>query len=190
TLTAWRRLRGQDTPAALLAMETYGRADGVVSAGLADDSRQIDTGDTVGLLSAIYPVRLRSRDARGVAAELAAIPGDGIDYALLRHLRTDTAERLGAHRDPQILLNYLGRLHQAPGSSALILDRDLLTEVSRIPEPDLAVRHEITLNVAMVDKDGSPVLGTQWRTLPDILSADDVATLQALWQDALREVIQ
>lgn len=189
-LTAWRRLRGQDTPAPLLALETYGRADGVVSAGLADDSRQIDTGDTVGLLSAIYPVRLGAEDVRGVADELAAIPGDGIDYALLRYLRTDTAERLGAHRGPQILLNYLGRMRQAPGGSALTLDRDLLTQVSRTPEPDLAVRHEITLNVAMVDKDGSPVLGTQWRTLPDILSADDVATLQALWQDALREVIQ
>ena len=188
-LTAWRRMRGQDTPAPLLALETYGRADGVVSAGHAG-TRQIDTGDTVGLLSAIYPVRLQSQDLRGVADELAAIPGDGIDYALLRHLRTDTAERLGAHRGPQILLNYLGRMRQAPGGSALTLDRDLLTQVSRIPEPNLAVRHEITLNVAMVDKDGSPVLGTQWRTLPDILSADDVATLQALWQDALREVIQ
>lgn len=189
-LTAWRRLRGQDTPAPLLALETHGRADGVVSAELADDSRRIDTGDTVGLLSAIYPVRLESQDVRGVAAELSAIPGDGIDYALLRHLRADTAERLAMHRDPQILLNYLGRMRQAPAGSALTLNRDLLTQVSRIPEPDLAVRHEITLNVAMVDKDGSPVLGTQWRTLPDILSADDVATLQALWQDALREVIQ
>ncbi|CAM3402845.1 amino acid adenylation domain-containing protein [Mycobacterium frederiksbergense] len=188
-LTAWRRRRGQDTPAPLLALETYGRADGVVSAGLLDDSRQIDTGDTVGLLSAIYPVRLESTDVRGVADELAAIPGDGIDYALLRYLRTDTAERLGAHPGPQILLNYLGRMRQAPKGSALALDRELLTQVSRIPEPNLAVRHEITLNVAMVDKDGSPVLGTQWRTLPDILSADDVATLQALWQDALREVI-
>ncbi|WNG80208.1 non-ribosomal peptide synthetase [Mycobacterium sp. ITM-2016-00316] len=189
-LTAWRRLRGQDTPAPLLALETYGRADGVVSAGLVDDSRHIDTGDTVGLLSAIYPVRLESQDLRGVADELAAIPGDGIDYALLRHLRSDTAERLGAYRGPQILLNYLGRMRQAPRGSVLTLDRDLLTQVSRIPEPNLAVRHEITLNVAMVDKDGSPVLGTQWRTLPDILSAEDVATLQALWQDALREVIQ
>lgn len=188
-LTAWRRRRGQDTPAPLLALETYGRADGVVAAELADDSRQIDTGDTVGLLSAIYPVRLHSDELRGVADELAAIPGDGIDYALLRYLRADTAERLGAHSDPQILLNYLGRMRQAPAGSALTLDRELLTQVSRIPEPDLAVRHEITLNVAMVDKDGSPVLGTQWRTLPDILSADDVATLQALWQDALREVI-
>lgn len=195
TLTAWRRLRGQDTPAPLLALETYGRADGVVSAEAATghtgiDPRQIDTGDTVGLLSAIYPVRLASRDLRGVADELAAIPGDGIDYALLRYLRADTAERLGAHSGPQILLNYLGRMRQAPSGSALTLDRNLLTQVSRIPEPNLAVRHEITLNVAMVDKDGSPVLGTQWRTLPDILSADDVATLQALWQDALREVIQ
>ena len=62
--------------------------------------------------------------------------------------------------------------------------------MSRTPEPNAAVRHEITLNVAMVDKDGAPVLGTQWRTLPDILSAEDVAALQALWQDALREVIQ
>ncbi|MGK2902802.1 MAG: amino acid adenylation domain-containing protein [Mycobacterium sp.] len=197
TLTAWRRQRGQDTPAALLALETYGRADGVVSAGAATDpghlgidSRQIDTGDTVGLLSAIYPMRLGAQNARGVAAELAAIPGDAIDYALLRYLRADTAERLAALRDPQILLNYLGRLHRAPDGAALVLDRDLLAQVSRIPEPDLAVRHEITLNVAMVDKDGSPVLGTQWRTLPDIVTADDVATLQALWRDALREVIK
>ncbi|MGW0160490.1 amino acid adenylation domain-containing protein [Mycobacterium sp. NPDC003323] len=189
TITAWRRSRGQDTPTPLLAMETYGRADAVVSAGLADDSRQIDTGDTVGLLSAIYPVRLDGSDARSVAATLDAIPGDGIDYALLRYLRADTAERLGAHRDPQILLNYLGRLRQVPGRSALTVDRSLLDQVSRIPEPNLAVRHEITLNVLMVEKDGAPVLGTQWRTVADILSADDVATLQALWQDALREVI-
>lgn len=188
-IAAWRRRRGQDTPATLLALETYGRADAVVSAGRAGDSRQIDTGDTVGLLSAIYPVRLHADDLRGVAAELSGLPGDGIDYALLRYLRPDTAQRLAAHREPQLLLNYLGRLHQ-PVSAALTLDRDLLMQVSRTPEPNLAVRHEITLNVAMVDKDGAPVLGTQWRTLPEILSADDVATLQALWQDALREVIQ
>ncbi|WP_304116510.1 amino acid adenylation domain-containing protein [Mycolicibacterium bacteremicum] len=188
-ITAWRRLRGLATPTPLLAIETHGRADIVVSAGLADNSRQIDTGDTVGLLSAIYPVRLAAQDALGVAAELTAVPGDGIDYALLRHLRTDTAERLGVHRDPQLMLNYLGRLRQVPGRSALTVDRALLNEVSRIPEPNLAIRHEITLNVLIIDKDGAPVLGTQWRTLPDILSADDVATMQALWQDALREVI-
>ncbi|CDQ43251.1 peptide synthetase mbtf [Mycolicibacterium neoaurum] len=141
------------------------------------------------MLSAIYPVRLSSQDATGVAAELAAIPGDGIDYALLRYLRSDTAERLGGYREPQVLLNYLGRLRQVPGRSALTVDRALLNDVSRVPEPNLAIRHEITLNVLIVEKDGAPVLGTQWRTLPDIVAAEDVTTLQALWQEALNEVI-
>lgn len=181
-ITAWRRARGQATPAPLLALETHGRADAVVAAGLADDSGRIDTGDTVGLLSAIYPLRVADDT-------VAPIPGDGIDYPLLRYLRTDTAERLGAHRDPQVLLNYLGRIHHAGGSDALLPDRDLLAKLSPTPEPGLAVRHELTLNVALLERDGVPVLGSQWRTLPDILSATDVAALQAMWQDALREVI-
>jgi mycobactin peptide synthetase MbtF len=181
-ITAWRRSRGQATPAPLLALETHGRADAVVAAGLARDARRIDTGDTVGLLSAIYPMRV-------VDDTVAPIPGDGIDYALLRYLRTDTAERLGAHRDPQVLLNYLGRIHHAGGSEALVPDRALLAKLSPTPEPGLAVRHELTLNVALIERNGVPVLGSQWRTLPDILSAADIATLQAMWQDALREVI-
>jgi len=190
TLNSWRRFRGQETPPPLLALETHGRADAAVSGGLADDPRQTDTGDTVGLLSAIYPLRLTAADARGVADQFAVIPGDGIDYALLRYLRADTAERLGGHRDPQVLLNYLGRIHLAAGGNALRPDRALLANVSPLPEPNLAVRHELTINAAVIDRDGSAVLGTQWRTLPDILSGDDVATLQAMWQDALREVIQ
>ncbi|HET7740087.1 MAG TPA: phosphopantetheine-binding protein, partial [Mycobacterium sp.] len=190
TLTAWRRHRGQATPSPLLALETHGRADLAVSAGLGDDARQIDTGDTVGLLSAIYPLRLTATDARGVAEAFAAIPGDGIDYGLLRYLRADTAERLGAHRDPQILLNYLGRMQLAADGGALRQDRSLLSDVSTLPEPNAAVRHELTIMAAVIDRNGSAVLGTQWRTLPEILSASDVATLQAMWMDALREVIE
>ncbi|WP_305853342.1 amino acid adenylation domain-containing protein [Mycolicibacterium sp. YH-1] len=190
TLTAWRRHRGQATPSPLLALETHGRADLAVSAGLGDDARQIDTGDTVGLLSAIYPLRLTATDARGVAEAFAAIPGDGIDYGLLRYLRADTAERLGAHRDPQILLNYLGRMQLAADGGALRQDRSLLSDVSTLPEPNAAVRHELTIMAAVIDRNGSAVLGTQWRTLPEILSTSDVATLQAMWMDALREVIE
>lgn len=48
----------------------------------------IDTGDTVGLLSSIYPVRLDSDDPHKVAEKLASIPGDGLDFGLLRYLRT------------------------------------------------------------------------------------------------------
>ncbi|ORA39959.1 non-ribosomal peptide synthetase [Mycobacterium aquaticum] len=187
-LTTWRRLRGQPTPAPLLALETYGRSDGVLSTGLDDDDGDVDTGDTAGLLSMIYPLRLTADDARGVAAEVAAIPGDPIDYGLLRHLRPDTAERLGAHRDPQILLNYLGRIELNSADNALQQDRSLTAAVSPVPEPQVAVRHELTIMAAVIDGDGAAILGTQWRTLPDILSDADIAALQAIWLDSLREV--
>ncbi|BCI54092.1 non-ribosomal peptide synthetase [Mycolicibacterium litorale] len=174
TVTAWRRRRGQPTPPPLLALETHGRADGAVS-----DSA--DTGDTVGLLSAIYPVRV---DPETGPTE---IPGHGIDFGLLRYLRPDTAERLSGYREPQLLLNYLGRADVA-GAGAFAMDRSLLTAVSVLPEPQQAVRHEVTVMAAVLGEGGAPVLATQWRTLPEVLSADDVAVLQSLWQDALREV--
>ncbi|WP_018599298.1 non-ribosomal peptide synthetase [Mycobacterium sp. 155] len=187
-LTEWRRRRGQPTPAPLLALETYGRSDAVLSAGLGGEDRDVDTGDTAGLLSMIYPLRLTADDARGVAAEVAAIPGDPIDFGLLRHLREDTAERLGVHRDPQILLNYLGRIALDSADNALQQDRSLTAKVSPVPEPNVAIRHELTILAAVIDRGGAAVLGTQWRTLPDILSGADIAALQAIWLDALREV--
>lgn len=52
------------------------------------------------------------------------------------------------------------------------------------------MRHELTIMAAVIDRDGSAVLGAQWRTLPDILSAAEVGTLQTMWLDALREVVE
>ncbi|AEV74824.1 amino acid adenylation enzyme/thioester reductase family protein [Mycolicibacterium rhodesiae NBB3] len=173
TIERWRVHRGQDPSTPLLALETHGRADGLV--------HDADTSDTVGLLTAIYPMRVPSHGA------MDAMPGDGIDYGLLRYLRPDTAERLKAYAEPQILLNFLGRIHVAVGG-AMRPDRALLANVSPLPEPDLAVRHAVTILAAVIGEGDSQVLGTQWRTLPDILSADDVATLQSMWQDSLREV--
>ncbi len=168
-------------------METHGRADAAVAAELPADARQIDTGTPSGC-SRHLPVRLSGADATEVAAELDAVPPvPASTTRLLRYLRAEPPTAC-AHRDPQILLNYLGGAADT-GRSALRMDRALLAEVSRNSEPMWAVRHEITLNVLMVEKDGEPVLGTQWRTVPDILSADDVAALQALWRDALREVV-
>ena len=89
-VTRWRQDRGQPTPPPLLALETHGRAD-----TLFDDTAGggiIDTTETVGLLSAIYPLRVDTEDPRQVRELLTAIPGDGIDYGLLRYLRGDTAE--------------------------------------------------------------------------------------------------
>jgi mycobactin peptide synthetase MbtF len=170
----WRRHRGQRLAVPLLAIETHGRADTVTA--------DADTSDTVGLLSAVYPLRIDSPDA------IDQVPGHGIDYGLLRYLRADTAERLRAYREPQVLLNYLGRLHFGGSGDGLRLDRDLLADVSALPEPGVAVRYELTIIAGILGDADTPVLATQWRTLPDILSAADVVTLQSMWQDALWEV--
>ena len=177
TVTAWRRQRGQPTVTPLLALETHGRAD----AALGGD---IDTGDTVGLFSAIYPIRVDPA-ARGLPID----PVTGVDHALLRYLRDDTAAILRDRPEPQLLLNFLGRIHAGTDAAELIPDRALLARVSGLPEPNLAVRHEITLAAAIVDGADGPVLVTQWRTVPSILTADEVATLQSLWQHALSEVL-
>jgi mycobactin peptide synthetase MbtF len=175
-ISEWRRHRGQRPAAPLLAIETHGRADTVTA--------DADTSDTVGLLSAVYPLRMDKPDA------IDSIPGDGIDYGLLRYLRPDTADRLRAHREPQVLLNYLGRTHFGGSGDGLHLDRELLAAVSALPEPGAAVRHELTIIAGIVGDADAPVLATQWRTLPDILAADEVAALQTMWLDALREVTQ
>ncbi|MBO0678252.1 amino acid adenylation domain-containing protein [Mycolicibacterium sp. S2-37] len=171
TVTAWRRRRGQDTPTPLLAVETHGRADATVGGGA-------DTGETVGLLSAIYPLRV------GPDGDAAEIPGHGIDFGLLRYLRPETAARLSAHPDPQLLLNYLGRVDVGTAG----VDRAVLSRAALVPEPELAVRHELTVSAAILADGGTPVLATQWRALPDVLSAADIEILQSLWLHALQEV--
>jgi mycobactin peptide synthetase MbtF len=178
-ITRWRQSRGQPTPPPLLALETHGRAD-----ALFDGS--VDTTETVGLLSGIYPVRVDTDDPRKVGALLDEIPGDGVDYGLLRYLRSDTASQLAEFAGPQLLLNYLGRADTG-GTSRLWLDRSLLNGVSPLPEPDLAVRYELSLVATVLSSGEHQVLVTQWRSLPDILSASDIAELQALWHHALGE---
>ncbi|WP_319435928.1 amino acid adenylation domain-containing protein [Mycobacterium sp. RTGN5] len=159
-IARWRDGRGQPVSIPLVALETHGRTG-------ADD--------TVGLLSAIYPLRIRPDEP---VPEIAGLP---TDYALLRYLRSDTAERLGGFRGPQVLLNYLGRLDLDAGS---LLDRGLLAHVPIMTEPNVAVRHELTLVAAVA----GGKLVTQWRTVPDIFSDTDIAALQALWQEILQEL--
>ena len=184
TVTRWRRARGQATPPPLLALETHGRADSLVDGPHAS---AIDTGDTVGLLSSIYPVRVDSADPRLVGKQLAAIPGDGLDYGLLRYLRADTAKRLAGFRPPQLLLNFLGAAHTG-GGTGLTLDHHLLADVSPLPEPDLAVRHELTILATVLASGGQRVLAAQWRALPGILGDADITALQELWIESLREL--
>ena len=183
-VTRWRKARGQPTPAPLLALETHGRADTLVQGA----AETLDTSDTVGLLSSIYPLRVGSADPRRVAELRAAVPGDGLDYGLLRYLRGDTAEQLAAFPGPQLLLNYLGAAHSS--GTGLRLDRNLLAGMSAVPEPGLAVRHELTILALVVHAGDQQMLGTQWRALPGILGDSDITALQTLWNEVLEEMVR
>jgi mycobactin peptide synthetase MbtF len=176
TVTAWRRRRGQETPPPLLALETHGRADFDVE----DIDATADTSDTVGLLSAIYPLRIHTDGP----TDSARIPGSRVDYSLLRYLRSDT--QLREQPEPQLLLNYLGSVHVGVGD--LELDRELLAGVGPAPEPEQAVRHELTVVAGILGTGDARVLATQWRALPDILDEADIAALQGFWNEALREM--
>lgn len=180
-VTRWRQTRGQPTPPPLLALETHGRTDTLCEGA--------DTSDTVGLLSGIYPLRMDTDDPREVAKRLSAIPGDGIDYGLLRYLRTDTARQLADFPEPQLLLNYLGRA-DVIDDSGLQLDRGLLAGVSPLPEPEQAVRYALSILATVVGAADHQILVTQWRALPGILTGADITALQALWNQALEGMAQ
>ncbi|WP_046300195.1 non-ribosomal peptide synthetase [Mycobacterium sp. UM_Kg27] len=179
-VTAWRARRGQAGPVPLLALETHGRAEEVVTG--------VDTADIAGLLSAIYPLRVPQADPAGVAGALAGIPGGGIDYGLLAYLRADTAERLAAQPGPQVLLNYLGRVDRAGGGPAVA--PDLIAGLPSVPEPGQAVRHELSVFAAVADLGAGQALMTQWRTLPDILGDAEIVQLQELFTDSLGDLVE
>ncbi|MCL2534946.1 MAG: amino acid adenylation domain-containing protein, partial [Nocardiaceae bacterium] len=102
----------------VVSVEGHGREEQTVPG--ADLSR------TVGWFTTAFPVRLdltgvdvadayAGGPAAGSALEAIkeqwrAVPGHGIGYGLLRYLNPDTARTLAAYEDPQIAVNYLGRL--------------------------------------------------------------------------------
>ncbi|MCV7314897.1 amino acid adenylation domain-containing protein [Mycolicibacillus parakoreensis] len=185
TVIGWRRHHesAADGPPPLLALETHGRVD-----ALAADI-ECDTSDTVGLMTAMFPLRIPQADPRRIAEQRATIPGDAIDFGLLRYLRAETARRLAPLPEPQVLLNYLGRGDLDTPTAGIEVDRSLLAGVAPLPEPQLAVRHELTILAAVLPVGTKPQLMTQWRTLPDVFTSSDVAVLQAIFDQALREVL-
>ncbi|WP_078292741.1 non-ribosomal peptide synthetase [Mycobacterium sp. D16R24] len=179
TVAQWRRRRGQAAVETLLAVQVPGRGD--------------TTAETVGLLGTAYPLRVGGTDPLGigprglverVARQHSAMPGRTIDYGLLRYLRADTSAVLRQYRDPQILLSYLGHDRGFEGD---LLRRDGLLSVSGspVPEPNSAVRHELTIAVLIMETTEGPSIGTLWRAIPEVLDRSEVAELQSIWHEQL-----
>ncbi|HYR06331.1 MAG TPA: amino acid adenylation domain-containing protein, partial [Longimicrobium sp.] len=81
----------------------------------------VDLARTVGLFTAIHPVRLVVPEEPGealkaVKEQLRALPRKGVGYGLLRYLGDEeTRAALAARRRPDVAFNYLGQLDGADG---------------------------------------------------------------------------
>ncbi|MFC6021706.1 condensation domain-containing protein [Plantactinospora solaniradicis] len=113
----WRATRGDGAGPVLVDVERHGREP------LAGD---VDTSGTVGWFAATHPVRLEFGDAdfadiraggptagrmvKRAREQLAAVPGNGLGYGLLRHLAPDAGRRLAGLPTPSIGLRYAGAI--------------------------------------------------------------------------------
>ncbi|MFF7793120.1 non-ribosomal peptide synthase/polyketide synthase [Streptomyces sp. NPDC007991] len=114
----WRRERGLPADGGLLVdVEGHGR-DGGPAGG--------DVARTVGWFTSVHPVRLdpgvhgagrsAAQALAAVREQVAAVPGTGLGYGVLRRLNGQTGPMLAALARPQIGFNYLGRpAASAPG---------------------------------------------------------------------------
>ncbi|MCU1347889.1 MAG: peptide synthetase, partial [Acidobacteria bacterium] len=81
---------------------------------------QLDTTQTVGWFTSVYPLALHSRNARidevikSIKEQYRALPNNGIGFGVLRYIAND-AELLArdAGNQPQVVFNYLGQFDQS-----------------------------------------------------------------------------
>jgi mycobactin peptide synthetase MbtF len=156
-IASWRRERAQDPASGtLIALDSHGRADAALES---------DTSNTVGWFTSAFPVRLgvgpaavdlqQAEDDPGaaralldsVAAHLAAIPNEGLDYGLLHYV--NRVPELQQAAEPQIMFSYLGRLDLSsitdqPWSPLTGSHIDALPVAS---EPDLPLRFALYISV-------------------------------------------
>ncbi|MER7454512.1 amino acid adenylation domain-containing protein [Nocardia beijingensis] len=197
TLATWRVERGQDpSGGAYLAMEGHGREDTTLGS-------DIDTAQTVGWFTSVYPARfgvgrdcvdvataVRDPEKAGdllasVAATLAAVPNNGVDYGVLRYLEADA--ELTAAPQPQVLFDYLGRLDLARAHQpwSPISDVELLTQLPTAPEPDFPLRYAMDVIAGVQGSDTGPQLVTLLRWSEAVFTAAEVERLAEIWHDAV-----
>ena len=200
-VTTWRTVNGQDnTGGALIALEGHGREDGVVSG-------EVDTSETVGWFTSVFPVRLgvgKPVDLEAVAgspdvavalldsvtSHVNAIPRRGIDYGLLRHV--ERVPGLVDLADPQIEFNYLGRFDLSsagatdrPRPWSAITDLELNAHLPTAPEPDLPLRYALDVVAVVRGTDEGPQLVTSLRWSESLMNSRQADDLAAIWQESV-----
>ncbi|TQC50217.1 amino acid adenylation domain-containing protein [Rhodococcus sp. WS4] len=177
----WLAARGRDHDL-LVDLERHGREE--LAEGL-------DLSRTIGWLTNVTPVRLRSRGGpletlRDVKEQLRGAPDGGIGYGMLRYVNARTAGLLAARSESQVLFNYLGRVpHAQPGAWTPAAESDSL---ATDPDADLGGPYRLVINALCEESaEGTELQAVFAWSEPDLTEADTIA-LSDGWVTALREL--
>ncbi|MGW4770220.1 amino acid adenylation domain-containing protein [Nocardia sp. NPDC004278] len=194
-LTTWRFERNQDaTTGALVALEGHGREDATVGG--------VDTARTVGWFTTVYPLRVGAGSAldiigaeadpaevasllKAIGTQLDSVPNKGLDYGLLTY--GDTAPQ----PDPQVMLDYLGRMDLAASASrpwSPITDLGLHQRLPIAPEPDMPLRYAIDLVTAVYPGVDGPQLATLFRWSDSLFDTAEIDRFTTIWQRCVTAV--
>ncbi|GAA2889804.1 hypothetical protein GCM10010443_61410 [Actinoplanes cyaneus] len=168
----------------LLRLEGHGREEHLVPGS--------DLTRTVGWFTTEFPVRIDPGGDDPAAAlklvkeQLRAVPDAGAGYGLLRHLNPETAPRLAATPQPEILFNYLGRMTAASvgddGAWVAAAENDTLGDGL---DPAFPVAHALEINAATADLPTGPELDIRLSYVAGVLTEADVTELGRHWARAL-----
>jgi amino acid adenylation domain-containing protein/non-ribosomal peptide synthase protein (TIGR01720 family) len=181
-LAAARRLRGGGA-GLLVDLEGHGRD------APADD---YDLSAAIGWFTIRYPVLLDAGAAAGpefwdggaatgqavkqVKERLRAVPAGGLGYGLLRYLNAETAATLAPLPEPDVQVNYLGRVTGAgPGGAELI----------GMPGEALPLTHAVELDVLARAQAGGTTITANWSYAASAIGRQRVTELSDCWFEAL-----
>ncbi|MFC8313030.1 amino acid adenylation domain-containing protein [Gordonia sp. NPDC057258] len=196
-LAHWRRRRGQVDGSELIALEGHGREEAAVPGA--------DLTSTVGWFTSRFPVRLELHgvdveDAltggpsaglaiKQIKEQLRAAPDHGIGYGMIRYLDPAGRDELGDRPEPQISLNYLGRMGTGEHTGPWMPARDFDALVGT-GHPWMALPAVIDINAIAEPGSAGVELDVGWEYAALVLDRVDVEELAGLWVQALKGLAQ
>ncbi|MCU1716787.1 non-ribosomal peptide synthetase [Pseudomonas sp. 5P_3.1_Bac2] len=146
---------------------------------------------TVGWFTSLYPlcldpgqVRIEDLDSQGQAIkrikeQLRQVPGNGLDFGLLRYLNPLTGEQLATRPARQIGFNYMGRM--AAGDERDWAPVKASADLDPRADADFALPHAISLNAVAEDLPGETVLVANWTWATGLFTEGDIQALAERW---------
>ncbi|MFE9701916.1 amino acid adenylation domain-containing protein [Streptomyces sp. NPDC005930] len=180
----WRSRRGLPADTGLLAdVALDGRTDPALGRTLGP----LTTTRPV-LLGAGQPDNSPAQHVKGVKEHLAAAPGDGAGYGLLRYLDPQTVPLLAALPAPRLGFAHLGRFAQPLPDGSVPLDAAGAVRAETGSGADAPAVHALDVTTWVHDTPDGPRLVARWSWPEALFDGGDVEELAEDWRLAVHEV--